>query len=179
MSHHYLSLSPWWAINCLARVPGEDREVNITEFFGLVHHWQQKVNRCSGIEHNAGTTWRNSSLAKPHSISGIEARTTFRWQFKDNQKSSNWLLFKWFVFPLGSPEWHTKSIPGPLEEKLVLPTLFTKDCWINILWLRKGAFRVIWLNAALFDENIVVMKFSPLVLAPCSPRPYCGTASDA
>ena len=78
MAHHYLSLSPWWAINCLARVPGEDREVNITEYFGLVHHWQQKVNRCSGIEHNAGTTWRNSSLAKPHSISGIEARTTFR-----------------------------------------------------------------------------------------------------
>ena len=38
MAHHYLSLSPWWAINCLARVPGEDREVNITEFFGLVHH---------------------------------------------------------------------------------------------------------------------------------------------
>ena len=76
-----------------------------------------------------------------------------------------------FVFPLGSPEWQTKSISGPLEEKLVLPTLFTKDCWINILWLRP--------NWAEFEKNIVVMKFLPLVMAPCSPQPYCGTASDA
>ena len=34
----YLSLSPWWAINCRAKVPGEEREVKITEFFGFVHH---------------------------------------------------------------------------------------------------------------------------------------------
>merc|ERR1712051_697191 len=54
-----LSLSPWWAINCRAKVPGEEREVKITEFFGFVHHW------------------RKSSLANPHSISGMEARTTF------------------------------------------------------------------------------------------------------
>ena len=26
----HLSLSPWWAISCLARVPGEEREVRIT-----------------------------------------------------------------------------------------------------------------------------------------------------
>ena len=37
----YLSLSPWWAINCLAKVPGDEREVNITEFFGFVHHWNR------------------------------------------------------------------------------------------------------------------------------------------
>ena len=44
------------------------------------------------------------------------------------------LLFSPWVVQNG-----TQSQPGTVRGKMVWPTLFTKDCWVDTLWLRKGA----------------------------------------